>query len=54
VFALMVWTAGWFLSDKPSETEYIAVEQDIEVLDSRDSEESFEGQETRGAREERR
>jgi hypothetical protein len=48
VFALTVWTAGWFLSDKPRELEYIAVEQGIEALDSPHSEEFSEGQETRG------
>jgi hypothetical protein len=52
----MVWTAGWFLSDRsvlPSKTEYIAVEQDTNALDGPDAEESSEGQERRGQNRER-
>ena len=45
VFAFMVWTTGWFLSDKsvlPSQTEYVAVEQDTNALERAENEESSE------------
>jgi len=45
VFAFIVWTAGWCLSDKnvlPSHTEYVAVEQDDIGLEGADNEELLE------------